>query len=155
MPNKKTETIKKQIGATRTKKKIMAKHFYELDEAAKRGSQKIAWCTSVGPAELLRGMGFLVYFPENHVAMLGATRTATELIPYANAVGYSPDICSYLSSDVGSYLQKRTPLTMAYQIESVPNLDVLVFNTNQCRTGLPGIHGNLTRHSLESMRIEG
>ncbi|MFH1932594.1 MAG: 2-hydroxyacyl-CoA dehydratase family protein [Pseudomonadota bacterium] len=133
MPKKGTETIKKQIGATRTLKKIMAKHFYELDEAAKTASQKIAWCTSVGPAELLRGMGFLVYFPENHGAMLGATRTATELIPYANAVGYSPDICSYLTSDVGSYLRKRTPLTMAYQIETVPKPDVLVFNTNQCR----------------------
>jgi benzoyl-CoA reductase/2-hydroxyglutaryl-CoA dehydratase subunit BcrC/BadD/HgdB len=78
-------------------------------------------------------MGFLVYFPENHGAMLGATRMATELIPYANAIGYSPDICSYLTSDVGSYLQKKTPLTMAYNIESVPKPDVLVFNTNQCR----------------------
>ena len=85
----------------------MADHFYELDEAARTGSRKIAWCTSVGPAELLRGMGFLVYFPENHGAMLGATRMATDLIPYANALGYSPDICSYLTSDVGSYLRKK------------------------------------------------
>ncbi len=121
------------IEATRTLKKVMADHFYELDEAAKTGSKKIAWCTSVGPAELLRGMGFLVYFPENHGAMLGATRMATELIPYANAIGYSPDICSYLTSDIGSYLQKKTPLQKAYNIESVPKPDVLVFNTNQCR----------------------
>jgi benzoyl-CoA reductase/2-hydroxyglutaryl-CoA dehydratase subunit BcrC/BadD/HgdB len=48
-------------------------------------------------------------------------------------VGYSPDICSYLTSDVGSYLQGKTPLTKAYNIESVPRPDVLVFNTNQCR----------------------
>lgn len=113
--------------------KVMANHFYELDEASKTGSKKIAWCTSVGPAELLRGMGFLVYFPENHGAMLGATRMATELIPYANAIGYSPDICSYLTSDIGSFLQKKTPLTTAYKMESVPKPDVLVFNTNQCR----------------------
>ncbi|MGD9158560.1 MAG: 2-hydroxyacyl-CoA dehydratase family protein [Desulfobacteraceae bacterium] len=113
--------------------KVMANHFYELDEASKTGSKKIAWCTSVGPAELLRGMGFLVYFPENHGAMLGATRTATDLIPYANAIGYSPDICSYLTADIGSYIQKKTPLTGAYKMESVPRPDVLVFNTNQCR----------------------
>lgn len=113
--------------------KVMANHFYELDEASKTGSKKIAWCTSVGPAELLRGMGFLVYYPENHGAMLGATRMATELIPYANAIGYSPDICSYLTSDIGSFLQKKTPLTNAYKIESVPKPDILVFNTNQCR----------------------
>ena len=127
------KTIRKEIAATKTLKKIMADHFYELDEAARTGSKKIAWCTSVGPAELLRGMGFLVYFPENHGAMLGATRIASDLIPFANAIGYSPDICSYLTSDIGSYLQKKTPLTMAYKIESVPKPDVLVFNTNQCR----------------------
>jgi len=129
----KKETRRKEIAATKTLKKIMANHFYELDEAARTGSKKIAWCTSVGPAELLRGMGFLVYFPENHGAMLGASRMATELIPYANAIGYSPDICSYLTSDIGSYLAKKTPLTKAYGIKSVPRPDVLVFNTNQCR----------------------
>ena len=128
------EQVKRlQIKASKKLKTIMAQHFLELDEAAKTGSKKIAWCTSVGPAELLRGMGFLVYFPENHGALLGATRMATEMIPYANAIGYSPDICSYLTSDVGSFLQKKTPLTNAYQIESVPKPDVLVFNTNQCR----------------------
>jgi len=114
-------------------KRIMADHFLELDRAAKEGSPKVAWCTSVGPAELLRGMGYLVYFPENHGALLGATRLATDLIPTANAMGYSPDICSYLTSDIGSYLKKVTPLTRAYGIESVPRPDVLVYNTNQCR----------------------
>jgi len=127
------EVPRKPIEAYKVCKKVMADHFYEMDEAAKKGSPKIAWCTSVGPAELLRGMGFLVYYPENHGAMLGATRMATDLIPYANAMGYSPDICSYLTCDVGSYLQKKTPLTAAYKIESVPRPDVLVFNTNQCR----------------------
>ena len=114
-------------------KQLMAGHFHELADASTTGGRKIAWCTSVGPAELLRGMGFLVYFPENHAAMLGATRMATELIPHANAIGYSPDICSYLTSDIGSFLRKKTPLTAAYQIASVPRPDVLVFNTNQCR----------------------
>ncbi|MCL0089936.1 2-hydroxyacyl-CoA dehydratase family protein [Dehalococcoidia bacterium] len=129
----KNEYSRKGIAAAATLKKVMADHFYELDEAARTGFPKIAWCTSVGPAELLRGMGFLVYYPENHGAMLGATRMATELIPYANAIGYSPEICSYLTSDIGSYLRKKTPLTKAYRIESVPRPDVLVFNTNQCR----------------------
>jgi benzoyl-CoA reductase/2-hydroxyglutaryl-CoA dehydratase subunit BcrC/BadD/HgdB len=123
----------KAIQAAKTMKKIMADHFLDLDRAAKAGNPKVAWCTSVGPAELLRGMGFLVYFPENHGAMLGATRMATEFIPVANAVGYSPEICSYLTSDVGAYLKKTTPLTKAYGIEAVPKPDVLVFNTNQCR----------------------
>lgn len=127
------QPVRKKFECQGLYNKVMANHFYELDEASKTGSQKIAWCTSVGPAELLRGMGYLVYFPENHGAMLGATRAATELIPYANAVGYSPDICSYLTADIGSFIQKKTPLTAAYKMESVPRPDVLVFNTNQCR----------------------
>jgi benzoyl-CoA reductase/2-hydroxyglutaryl-CoA dehydratase subunit BcrC/BadD/HgdB len=79
-------------------------------------------------------MGFAVHFPENHGALLGATRMSTDLIPEANAIGYSPDICSYLTADIGAYLKGVTPLAKAYPgISSVPRPDVLVYNTNQCR----------------------
>ncbi len=115
-------------------RQFMANYYYGLDNASKTGEKKVAWCSSVGPAEILRVMGFLVYFPETHSAMLGSTRMATDLIPYANAVGYSPDICSYLTADVGAYLKKVTPLSKAFEgIESIPRPDVLAFNTNQCR----------------------
>jgi len=123
----------KKIAAAKTMKKLMADHFLGVDAASKDPKRKVAWCTSVGPAELLHGFGFEVYFPENHAAMLGATRQATDYIPYANAIGYSPDICSYLTADVGAFLQGHTPLTGAYGIEGVPKPDVLVYNTNQCR----------------------
>jgi benzoyl-CoA reductase/2-hydroxyglutaryl-CoA dehydratase subunit BcrC/BadD/HgdB len=133
MTEEKKATIKK-IQATGQMRKIMADYFYELDGASREGSPKIAWCTSVGPAELLLSLGFLVYYPENHGAMLGATRTANNYIPVANAIGYSPDICSYLTSDIGAFIRKETPLSRAYEgIEGVPKPDVLVFNTNQCR----------------------
>jgi benzoyl-CoA reductase/2-hydroxyglutaryl-CoA dehydratase subunit BcrC/BadD/HgdB len=121
------------LKSTQMLKEIMKQHFYELDEAAKTGSKKIAWCTSVGPAELALAMGFLVFYPENHAAIMGANRTATEYIPIANAYGYSPDICSYLTSDIGAYLKGETPLKKSYGIEKVPKPDVLLYNTNQCR----------------------
>ncbi len=124
---------RRKIMATGQMKQIMADYFYDLVDAEKTG-KPIAWCTSVGPAEILRSMGFRVHFPENHGAMLGATRMSTDMIPHANAVGYSPDICSYLTSDVGAYLQGVTPLSMAYEgIDHVPKPDILVYNTNQCR----------------------
>ena len=133
MPEEK-KAVRKKIAAISEMNRIMAEYFYELDDAAKTGKKKVAWCTSVGPAEILRAMGFLVYFPENHGAMLGATRMSTELIPYANARGYSPEICSYLTADVGAYIRGVTPLSKAYKgIEKVPKPDVLVYNTNQCR----------------------
>ena len=52
-------------------KQVMREYFLDLDAAAKDPARKVAWCTSVGPAEILRAMGFAVYFPENHGAMLG------------------------------------------------------------------------------------
>ena len=114
-------------------KRLMADHFMGLDESARTRNKKVAWCTSVGPAELLRAMDFDVYFPENHGAMLGATKTATDLIPAATAIGYSPEVCSYMTSDIGAFLKGETPLKRAYGIDTVPRPDVLVFNTNQCR----------------------
>jgi len=132
LTDKRPSTIKK-IKSTGPMKALMGEYFKELDEAAKTGSGKIAWCTSVGPAELLRSFGFLVYFPENHGAVLGSSRMAADLIPSANALGYSPDICSYLTSDIGSYLEKKSPLMKAFGMESVPKADVLCYNTNQCR----------------------
>lgn len=133
MNEEKKPAIKK-IQATGLMRKIMADYFYEMDHAKKKGSPKVAWCTSVGPAELLLSLGFLVYYPENHGAILGSSRTATNYIPVANAIGYSPDICSYLTSDIGAFIKKETPLTRAYEgIEGVPLPDVLLYNTNQCR----------------------
>jgi len=122
---------RKDFESTKALRNVMGKYFKELAEGPQQG-RKTAWCTSVGPAELLRAFGFDVYFPENHGAMLGASRMATDLIPLANARGFSPDICSYLTSDIGSYLKGETPL-QKMGLSGIPKADVLVFNTNQCR----------------------
>jgi benzoyl-CoA reductase/2-hydroxyglutaryl-CoA dehydratase subunit BcrC/BadD/HgdB len=127
------KVVRKKLKSAGDIGKYMADYYVELDEASKKGEPKIAWCTSVGPAEILRALGFLVYFPETHSAMLGATRMATDLIPVANAMGYSPDICSYLTADIGAFVKGVTPLSKAFGIQSIPKPDVLAFNTNQCR----------------------
>ena len=124
-------TQRKDFEATKTLRDLMGSYFADLGRGAAEG-KKTAWCTSVGPAELLRALGFNVYFPENHAAMLGAARMAADLIPLANARGFSPDICSYLTSDVGSYLKGESPL-QKMKLSGPPRPDVLVFNTNQCR----------------------
>ncbi len=133
MPEGKAATGRRPIAAAEEMRRLMEAHFRGLDESARTGDRRVAWCTSVGPAELLRAMGFDVYFPENHGAMLGSTRTATDHIPAANAIGYSPDVCSYMTSDIGAFLRGETPLKRAYGIPGVPRPDVLVYNTNQCR----------------------
>ncbi len=122
---------RRDFESTKKMKSVMGDYFTELCQGPERG-KKTAWCTSVGPAELLYAMGFNVFFPENHGAMLGASRMATDLIPVANALGYSPDICSYLTSDIGSYLKNQSPI-QKMNLPGPPKADVLVFNTNQCR----------------------
>jgi len=122
---------RKEFASAKQMKAVMGGYFQELAEGPRQG-KKTAWCTSVGPAELLQALGFNVFYPENHGAMLGATRMASDLIPLANARGFSPDVCSYMTSDIGSYLKGATPL-QKMKMEGVPRADVLVFNTNQCR----------------------
>ncbi len=121
-----------EILATNEMKRLL-KAYYQGFFPAEGPAPKVAWCTSVGPAEILVAMGFRVYFPENHGAMLGATRQSNEYIGAAHALGYSPDICSYLTGDIGAFLRKQTPLTKAYGIPSIPKPDVVVYSTNQCR----------------------
>jgi benzoyl-CoA reductase/2-hydroxyglutaryl-CoA dehydratase subunit BcrC/BadD/HgdB len=113
-------------------KELTTAHFLGVDAAAREHTAPVAWCTSVGPVELLRALGYQVFFPENHGALLGATRMANETMVRAHAVGYSPDICSYLTSDVGSYLARKTPLAR-YGMTQAPRADLLLYSTNQCR----------------------
>src|SRR5574337_714800 len=115
-----------EIAATHELKKIMRDYFTGIQSP-------VAWCTSVGPAELLRSFGFEVYFPENHGALLGTTRTAGDYIPIASQEGYSSDICSYLTSDIGAYRCGESPLKKQYGLDGIPKADLIVYNTNQCR----------------------
>lgn len=118
-----------KIESTEKMKKIMGEYFLSLES----GKKKIAWCTSVGPAELLRSFGFEVYFPENHGALLGATRTAMDYIPEAIKCGYSGHVCSYTTADIGAFLKKESPLQKHYGMKGIPKPDLIAYNTNQCR----------------------
>ncbi len=117
------------IQASAYLKETMGAYFHSFAN----GQNKVAWCTSVGPAELLRSFGFEVYFPENHGALLGATRTAMDSIPEAVKCGFSGHVCSYTTSDIGAFLQGQSPLRKHYGLEGAPRPDLIVYNTNQCR----------------------
>lgn len=114
-------------------KTLLREHFLDLDEASHDPKRRVAWCTSVGPCEILTAMDFNVYFPENHGALLGARKISHQLIPRAVSAGYCAESCSYMNSDIGSTLQNTSPLREAYGIEGPPQSDFLVYNTNQCR----------------------
>ncbi|NOZ07778.1 MAG: 2-hydroxyacyl-CoA dehydratase [FCB group bacterium] len=129
MPDK---PLIRKLKAAETLRQVMGDYYQRLKNAQDSGEQRVAWCSSVGPAELLYAMDFEVYFPENHAAMIGASKKANQYIPVSVANGYSPDICSYLTSDIGAFLKGETPLKKM-GLDSVPRPDILVYNTNQCR----------------------
>jgi benzoyl-CoA reductase/2-hydroxyglutaryl-CoA dehydratase subunit BcrC/BadD/HgdB len=112
---------------------LLAGYFKELDAAAADPERRVAWCTSVGPCEILVAFGFSVYFPENHGAMLGAKKVSSRYIPRAVGAGYSAESCSYLTSDVGAATCGYSPLSDAYGVAGPPQPDLLVYSTNQCR----------------------
>lgn len=122
-----------EIKAQQRLKSLLRDHFQNLDAAAQDPHRRVAWCTSVGPCEILTALGFEVYFPENHGALLGARRLSQSLIPRAVGIGYAAEACSYMNSDIGAELCGRSPLSEVYGISGPPKPDLLVYSTNQCR----------------------
>jgi benzoyl-CoA reductase/2-hydroxyglutaryl-CoA dehydratase subunit BcrC/BadD/HgdB len=122
-----------EIKAQKRLRSMMREYFLDLDAAAKDPARRVAWCTSVGPCEILVAMGFEVHFPENHGALLGARKVSHHYIPRAVGAGYCAETCSYMNSDIGAALAGYSPLKEAYGIEGPPAPDLLVYNTNQCR----------------------
>ena len=50
------KTLIRKLETAAEVSQFMADYYHELDQASKAGNPKIAWCTSVGPAEILRAM---------------------------------------------------------------------------------------------------
>ncbi len=122
-----------KIKAQARLRELMRDYFLDLDAAAHDEGRRVAWCTSVGPCEILSALGFRVYFPENHGALLGAKKVSHTLIPHAVGIGYCAESCSYMNSDIGAAIEDRSPLKEIYGIDGPPTPDVLSYSTNQCR----------------------
>lgn len=89
----------------------------------------LAWVTSGAPVEILVGMGVATVYPENYGALVGAQRAAVPLAQVAEERGFSPDLCSYARSHVGSLLDaKNAPQG------GLPKPDLLVASNNICGT---------------------
>lgn len=122
-----------EIKAQKQLKSLLRDYFLDLDAASRDPARQVAWCTSVGPCEILSAFGYAVYFPENHGALLGARKVSHHYIPYAVNTGYCPESCSYMNSDIGAALAGFSPLQDAYGIAGPPQPAILAYSTNQCR----------------------
>jgi 2-dehydropantoate 2-reductase len=111
-------------------KEIVRNYFHDLCEADRDPMRRVVCCSGMGPAELVRAFGMTPYFPENHAALIGASRTSNSYIQRAMAEGFSQAIHSGMACDVGAMLIGDSPLVSAYGIDGPPTPDLVVYSTN-------------------------
>jgi len=110
-------------------KEIMTNYYIEAKTADQTG-KKVAWITSGGPVEPLIVMDVIPVYPENHGAMIGASKMGVELCETSEEMGYSMDLCSYARADIACATVNGGP------IGGLPKPDMLVCCNNICGTVL-------------------
>ncbi|NNL42049.1 MAG: 2-hydroxyglutaryl-CoA dehydratase, partial [Desulfobacterales bacterium] len=123
------EKEKRKIKSVKRMKQIMTDYYIEAKTADQTG-KKIAWITSGGPVEPLIAMNVIPVYPENHGAMIGASKMGVDLCEKSEAMGYSRDLCSYARSDIACSAIDGGP------IGGLPKPDMLVCCNNICGTVL-------------------
>ena len=111
-------------------KELVRSYYRDLDEAGRDPERRVAWCSGLGPCELLRAFGFDLYFPENHAALIGASRRAHRYVARAVAEGFSPLASTQTTCDIGAHLAGDSPLVPVHGIDGPPRPDAVVYNTS-------------------------
>jgi bcr-type benzoyl-CoA reductase subunit B len=129
MAEKDPAVDKRKIKSVKKMKDIMTNYYIEAKSAEQTG-KKVAWITSGGPVEPLIAMDVIPVYPENHGAMIGASKMGVDLCQKAEAIGYSSDLCSYARSDISCATVNGGP------IGGLPKPDMLICGNNICGTVL-------------------
>ena len=129
MADQDPEKEKRKIKSVKKMKDIMTTYYIEAKTAEQKGT-KVAWITSGGPVEPLIAMDVIPVYPENHGAMIGASKMGIDLCQKAEAMGYSSDLCSYARSDISCATVNGGP------IGGLPKPDMLICCNNICGTVL-------------------
>jgi len=124
-----TEKEKRKIKSVKKMKEIMTNYYMDAKTAEQTG-KKVAWITSGGPVEPLIVMDIIPVYPENHGAMIGASKMGVALCEKSEEMGYSRDLCSYARADIACAPVNGGP------IGGLPRPDMLVCCNNICGTVL-------------------
>ena len=128
-----SEEIKKdavpKVKSIKKMRDIMTAYYIDA-KTARQNNKKVAWITSGGPVEPLYVMDVIPIYPENHGAMIGASKMGVGLCEKAENMGYSRDLCSYARADIACSTVNGGP------IGGLPEPDFLVCGNNICGTVL-------------------
>ncbi len=125
MQDKKDNRIK----SVKRMKEIMTNYYIDAKTAA-QNNKKVGWITSGGPVEPLLVMDVIPVYPENHGAMIGASKMGVQLCEKSEEMGYCRDLCSYARSDIAAAPINGGP------IGGLPKPDFLICCNNICGTVL-------------------
>lgn len=131
MPDKPSEKLseKRKIKSAKIMRDIMTTYYLDA-LTARQNNKQVAWITSGGPVEPLVAMDIIPVYPENHGAMIGASKMGEDLCSKAEDMGYSSDLCSYARVDISCSIVKGGP------IGGLPKPDMLICCNNICGTVL-------------------
>jgi 2-dehydropantoate 2-reductase len=118
------------LDSTRRLKELMHAYYWELQAASDDPDRRVAACSGLAPVEIVRALGLMPYFPENHASLIGASRQAGPYIARATAEGFSQFASSAMRADIGALLSGTSPLVAAHGIKGPPRPDVIVYSTN-------------------------
>src|ERR1019366_9327298 len=109
--------------STRRLKELVREYYRDLDAASRASGRIVAACSSLAPVEIVRAMGLVPYFPENHAALISARGQAAACIARASAEGFSQFASSAMRTDIGANLAGISPLATAHGISGPPAPD--------------------------------
>jgi benzoyl-CoA reductase subunit B len=113
--------------------KDIVRGFYEGVIDAKRHGRKVCWCVGASPYEVFRAMEIGHFQTENWAVAVTARGLERPMIEEAEKAGFSSDICSYASINIGYALllkKGRVPENLSPELR-VPEPD-FVFTINTC-----------------------
>ena len=156
------------LESARRLKELMRAYYRDLDAASDDPARMVAACSGLAPVEIVRALGIVPYFPENHAALIGATRQAGRYIARATTEGFSQFASAAMRTDIGALLDGSSPLVAAYGIKGPPRPDVVVYSTNTGHEllrwfefyggyyGVPvvGLHPPPALHELERIDVD-
>ena len=156
------------LDSTRRLKELMHEYYCDLEVASDDPGRQVAACSGLAPVEIVRALGIMPYFPENHAAMIGASRQAGSYIARATAEGFSQFASSAMRADIGALLSGSSPLVATHGIKGPPRPDVVVYSTNTghellrwfefygAHYGVPvlGLHPSPALHELEQIDVD-
>ena len=118
------------LEATRRLKELVHAYYVDLEVAGEDSDRLVAACSGLAPVEIVRALGIVPYFPENHAALIGTARQAGPYLARATAEGFSQFASSAMRADIGALLEGSSPLVTVHGLKGPPRPDLVVYSTN-------------------------